>query len=784
MKQIYFDADPNDLGSRPGHGSIPAEFALVGIAPSPNRPLLQDNEPFGSSSMSVIRRIRLLKGRSVYSTNLIKIPQLSTQKPKKADVQRFYPLLMSELKLVKPRRILAMGTAVAQCLCPGFSELQEDHGTFFYNPELEAFVIPTWPFASLGKDPSKFPFMARDFERLVDLPDPTPPEYILTDQIPEIPKNSRVYLDIETTGLEKETDKITLIGLAVNDSTPYIIEYKGPGVLFELHNRLSKSGSTLIGHNLQFDLDWLQYYTNSYWFDVPLIDTMLVAHVGGEETLALKHLTTAYTNRPGSRAFGGTTDYGYLAEDVLSTRELAILWDKRGITQAFASQLLCKLVPYILHMKNEGVNLDYDMLMKLTPQYRKEVEEQRSRLNELAGREINWGSSAQVAQFLIDQGVQLTEKTEAGAYTVKESVMLILAERYPVAKEILALREKQKELEFFESYVERTSTSHPKLHPKIKLTGARTGRLSCKDPNVQQVKRTGPIKLMYVSRFENGFIGLIDLSQAELRIACLLSGDEQFMEALLSEDVHRELAAVGFGKPKEEITSAERKKSKGITFGLLYGGSPAGLAQRTGLNVDAVEEILEKFFHGFPTLMSYIETTKLDGVTNGYVVTPTGRIRDLKGLIASRGEHDAERKAINTPIQGTASDVALIIMLNTAEQLRKQGMQSRVIFGVHDSVLLDIHPAEVDLIPPIVQSAFEQIQISPIGQLPLFPKLPLVGELVIGKSWAHIESTNENYDPDHNLTFPCTSISAERIGGVISERDVLDPEDDSEESGE
>lgn len=776
---IYLDVDPNNLEARPGKGPLPAEFAIVGTAPSQTRSLLRDNEPFGTNSLQMLRRLRVLNNREVYSTHLVKVPMSSLVKPRKKEVEHAYPLLIRELKLVQPRRILAMGTVVAQCLCPGFSEMREDHGTLFYNPELEAIVVPTYPFAALGKDPSRYPLMARDFERWVSLPDPTPPHYSVISEIPPIPKNSRVVVDLETTGLKKETDQLKMVGLLINDGDPLILNYEGPRILHQLKGALLSSGSTLIGHNLAFDLDWLQYLTGSYWFDIPLIDTMLVGHIGGEEVLALKHLTTIHTDRPGSRAFGGVEDYSYLTEDLLSTRNILNLWDERGITSAYASKLLCDLLPYILEMKDKGVTLDYKMLMDLTPQYRAAVETTTAALNASAGKTINWGSSQQVVDYLLSKKVPLTEKTDRGAYTVKESVMLALAEKYPVAQEILSLREKQKELEFFESYLERTSPTDSRIHPRMKLTGTRTGRLSCEDPNVQQVKRTGPIKLMYISAYPGGMIGLIDLSQAELRVAALLSGDQKFVEALLSEDVHRELASIGFRKPKDQVTAGERKKSKGVTFGLLYGGSPAGLAARTGLDVKAVEEILQEFFHSFPKLMDFIERTKKEGIREGYVSTPTGRIRDLRGLILQRGESDAERKAINTPIQGTASDVALIIMLNTARRLRELKMKSRVIFGVHDSVLLDIHPEELDRVPQVVQDAFLQIGHSPLADLELFPKLPLVGELVIGKTWAHVESTNENYDKEGNLTYPCTSISTDNIGGVISEReDSTDPEED------
>lgn len=781
MDLVYLNLEFTNPEARPGKGPIPCEMAFVGIAPSPNRPLSRRNEPFGASSWGLLQKIQIKLDKPIYTTNLVKEPVPATKKPGIRLVRYYYPQLMAELKIVKPKKILALGALPAQLLCPGFDSLREDHGTYFYNPELEALVVPTYHFSAIGRDPSKIDLLIRDLERFERAPSGRVgrPVYKL-NSLPGLnsEKLYDVYLDIETSGLNPQKDQLLSLGLGIsepnsNDLDVYLFDPIDQDTLHQLHELFQSNNCRIIGHNLQFDLGWLDYHSGDNWSHfVQTVDTMFLAHVAGEEVLALKHLTTLHTERPGSRAFGGPDDLDYLAEDIYSTYEIHQYFKKWEDT--LSASILNRLLPYFISMKDRGVCIDRMKLKELLVSHNTEVQ-QATGILESSGK-INWNSHQQVANYLLDHGVPLIEKTDAGNYSVKETVLVELAKSYPIAEQILKMREKIKELEFLKSYLEKTSDDDPFLHPRLKPTGTKTGRLSCEDPNVQQVKRTGPIKTLFRSRHTGGYVGLVDLSQAELRVIAMLSGDQKFAEALLSEDVHVEMASISFEIPKEEVDATRRKKSKAITFGLIYGGSTQGLANRAMLSEDAVEHVLKRISENFPALWKYIEKTKRIGVKNQEVFTLFGKRRSLRPLIQISGERDAARKAVNTPVQGTASEITLFLMLKISEALYHRGKKSSVIFGVHDSILLDVHPDEVHDVAHYVQEAFRALGSTNLAELSLYPILPIVGELIMGKTWAHIESTNESYDPENNLEFPCSSLDLSiHRGGVTSERtEILD----------
>lgn len=806
MLNIYYDAAVNNLEVTPGKGPIGAKYAFVGIAPSPNRPRSRKNEPFGSRSWLMLQSIlRAAPAGGVYLTNLVKIPMPFGKKTPVRILRPSTRMLKRELSLIRPYRILALGTEPAMALCPGFEGLKDDHGVMFDNPELSdlvghrVIVVPTYHFSAIGRDPLKKPLLARDLQRFFELPDPEPPKYqLMKKKIPDFRMDSRVYLDLETdraAHFDPHKGPITSLGIGV-DYSDVALMYDHPSreLLVELYHKLKASRCILVGQNFQYDLYWLTVKSGFEW-DIPVEDTMLLAHNQGEHVVGLKHLSTMLTDRPGPHAFGTFEDMGYAAEDIHATK---------GVSQALiqkrepqhVDRMMWRAVPELVMMRNRGVFIDRPLLSELAKDFEKQVKAAKIKLIEEWGEDaatVNWNSNDEVVNLFRKNGIRLTERSDSGKYTLKEAVLLKLAPEYPKVKTLLDYRAVEKTLTgFFEGYLAMTTDEHPYLHPFQDLRGAKTGRTSMRDPNLQQVTRTGPSKLIFKPRWYRhvktgdvhpydfwvklmgasqcqlavscgnlvpaGKFGLIDLKQAELRSACLISNDHVMCQAILSGDPHRYAASIAFHLKPEDVPADKRKKVKGVVFGKLYGGSSAGLAHRIGIGIQEVEDVDRAVFGTFTVLARWLEEIKEFGVENLYVQDVFGRRRNLDELMQNEGANSVRRKACNTPIQALASHMAMTILSETSYQLRSRGLKTRTLFGIHDSTLLEFHPDDsVSDVHQCVQDAFYSLNYTPLADMPMWQDLPIEGELVIGNHWAAVESTSDYYDKDNNIYLDCST---------------------------
>ena len=758
-QRIYLDSSltPDDA---PGYGYLNPDYALVGLAPSPHRPKTRFNEPFGAKSWRMMGMIVELLGGNVYLTNLVKSPQPPRRKIKKKIIDEFLPVLIHELQIVNPNRVVVFGAQVAKALCPAFSSLNEDHGTLFYNPILEMIIVPTFHPSALADDPVRIDMVITDMQRIENLPDPEPPPFQtlytredLMKVMLKIPTHPLFYLDLETTGTAPEDPnvQITKIGFTW-DAEPevYILELpeddreESIELMKILKRYLEPLEPVVIGHNLPFDLSMLAAKSQDFW-DFPVRDTMAMGYVAGEERLGLKHLNSTYTDRPGSRAYGGYADNAYAAEDVFATRE--IHWHFEPMTRnIFARNLYEDQIVPVSGMAIGGVNIDRKQLSKIVPFYQKLDDGALKRLNARIEGEINWNSPAQAVEAFLSLGVRLSKKTPTGNFSLAEPVIRGLSFHSEPIKDYLDFKGNLSLLSMILDWQERTEhTSY--MYPKFKIFGARTGRTSMSNPNLQSVHREGKAKTVFTSRYEGGYWGLMDLNQAELRSAGILSGDEAFCLMLVKEDPHVNIASMVYKIPVAQITGIQRKKSKAVTFGLLYGGAPKGMASRSGFDLKEVIQVKAAMFEEFPGLEKYIKEQRRTGVLNGKVHTIFGKVRDLTSIIAVAGENDAARKAINTPIQGSASEVTLWILAQTTILLRAERLITRPLFGIHDSILFDIYPGEEDQLAEMIAQAFISLKKTPLAEYRMFEVVPFSGNLTLGENWARVESTNEDYAP-------------------------------------
>ncbi|NUM46329.1 MAG: type II toxin-antitoxin system prevent-host-death family antitoxin [Anaerolineales bacterium] len=279
------------------------------------------------------------------------------------------------------------------------------------------------------------------------------------------------------------------------------------------------------------------------------------------------------------------------------------------------------------------------------------------------------------------------------------------------------------------------------IRPDLRLSGTKTGRLSCENPNTQQIPNRSLFKDIFASRFgDKGLIASIDLDQAELRIAALLSNDEVYSKSLLSNDFHKLVASKTFGKPEKEVTKQERFVAKSVNFGgVLYGGSAAGIATRIKVATEVVAKVQEWYKKEFVKLTTWIESQKDLAVKTNQITTLFGRQRTLYEL-----RWDEKRRiGVNTAVQSVASDVMLYIVVRLSGLLRQHKLKSKVLFPVHDELLLDIHREELEQVIQLLKQAFKDVLKTPIGKLELANKLPISGTLEWGKSWLYVK--NEKY---------------------------------------
>ena len=530
-------------------------------------------------------------------------------------------------------------------------------------------------------------------------------------------------LDIETTGLDFTQDELLLLSVKEVGSQELLV-LENPSVEDVKSILKGLIGRKVIGHNLIFDISWLMYFVGlEFCLEWHTVDTMLLAHVAGERRLSLKHLSMMYGNFKGRRNTLNANE-AYLVEDMLTTE---LLYKKfENVYNSFAGRLVCEAVKTFSETKVNGVELDQKRLFEIRDSY-KHLEKPKY--------DFNVNSNKELADYFLSQGVQLDEKTPSGSWKIDKNALGRLANKYECVREYLDYKN---ELNIYQKYIlPYCNLESFTIRPNIKLFGTETGRLSCSDPNVQQIPNKSLFKDIFRSRFEKGLIATIDLDRAELGIAALLSNDDDYVEALLSEDFHRLIASMTFEKPFEEVTKQERFVAKAVNFGgVLYGGSAKGIAFRIGVESEVVAKVQKWYKKGFPVLTEWIENQKQQAKYTYQITTFFGRKRIFYNLRPD----EVERRGVNTAVQSVASDVMTYIVTRLGSLLRDNKMQSKILFPVHDELLLDIHPEELNQVAELLKSAFKDVLKTPLGKLELSQKLPISGTLEYADSWLYLKS--------------------------------------------
>jgi DNA polymerase-1 len=429
----------------------------------------------------------------------------------------------------------------------------------------------------------------------------------------------------------------------------------------------------------------------------------------------------------------------YAAEDADITLQLRNVFDKmidRSSLRKLFEEVEMPLVKVLAHMEAEGINLDRNVLKELSDSLATDIVAVEKEIQEMAGRPFNVSSPKQVGEILFEV-LKITDnpaKTKTGQYTTSEDVLSKLENKHGIVRRILDYRELVK---LKNTYVDvLPSMINPKtgrIHTSFNQVVAVTGRLSSDNPNLQNIpirtERGREIRKAFIPRDKNFLLLSADYSQIELRIIAELSGDPGMLEAFSSgEDIHASTAARVYGVALKDVTSDMRRNAKMVNFGIIYGISAFGLADRLNISRTEAKSIIDNYFSQYPKIKEYMDKSIQGAKNKGYVETILGRRRYLRDINSGNAtvRGFAERNAINAPIQGSAADMIKVAMIHIHNDLLASGMQSKMLLQVHDELVFDAHVKELEPLKKMVEHRMKTA-------LPL--KVPVEIGMGTGKNW-------------------------------------------------
>jgi DNA polymerase-1 len=406
-------------------------------------------------------------------------------------------------------------------------------------------------------------------------------------------------------------------------------------------------------------------------------------------------------------------------------------------TKKIFDELEMPLVEVLAHMEYEGINLDVDFLKSLSQDLTNDIKSLEFKIYEAAGHSFNIGSPKQLGDILFEElkiGGSKPKKTKTGQYATGEEILSYLVKSHPIVQDILDYRQLIKlQNTYVEALPNQVNSKTKRVHTDYMQTVAATGRLSSNNPNLQNIpirtERGRQIRKAFIAKNNDYILLAADYSQIELRIIAALSHEDNMIEAFKNnEDIHRSTASKVFNLPLDDVSKEQRSHAKTVNFGIIYGVSAFGLSNQTSLTRIESAQLIEQYYQTYPKLKQYIQDQINFARQHGYVQTILGRRRYLPDIHSAnavvRGQ--AERNAVNAPIQGSAADIIKIAMIKINQALEEKQMQSKMLLQVHDELVFDAYKPELDqlkaLVTDCMQSAFSL-------------EVPLIVDLGEGINW-------------------------------------------------
>lgn len=566
-----------------------------------------------------------------------------------------------------------------------------------------------------------------------------------------------VSLDTETTS--KEATQAELVGLSFSVEENEAFYIPCPENREETQKILEKFKAVYenpkilkIGQNIKYDMIVLSNY--GIELQGEFFDTMIAHYIISPElhhnmdylaeiylqykTIHIDELIGSGKNQKSMRQLKPEEVYEYASEDADVTLKLKNILakeiDEKGFTKLF-KEIEMPLVPVLARMEIEGARIDTNSLKETSRLFTEKMNEIEKSIRETAGEEINISSPKQIGELLFDK-LKLSDKakkTKTGQYVTSEEVLNTLVGKHPVVQQILDYRGYKKLLStYIDALPELINPRTGKIHTSYNQAVTTTGRLSSSNPNLQNI----PIRDENGKEVRKAFIPepgceffSADYSQIELRLMAHLCGDKNMVEDFNSgHDIHRATAGKIFKKPMDEVTSDMRRMAKTANFGIIYGISAFGLAERMNVSRTEAKGLIDEYFATYPGVKEYMDKSIEKAREKGYTETLFGRRCQLPDINSRNAvvRGYAERNAINSPIQGTAADIIKIAMINIDRRIREEHLKSRMILQVHDELNFTVVPEEKERLEAIVKQEME-------GATTL--SVPLLAESGWGKNW-------------------------------------------------
>ena len=595
-------------------------------------------------------------------------------------------------------------------------------------------------------------------------------EECLTELLDKLQGAKVFCFDVETTSLDRFQSDLVGIAFSSKAHEAYYLPIERWPHWKEKLSALFESSSLKVGHNLKFDLAILSSQgirVNGPFFDTMLAHTLvapdqkhgmdaLAENILGYCPIKLTDLFTQseqpdddlFASAAQKKATKGELDTSqipveklaqYAAEDADVTlqlyEKLAPQLEELGLS-SILNEIEAPLLPVLVSIESEGISLDQSVLDDVGEKLESTIKTLSEQIESLAGRPFNLNSPKQLGEILFGemQLVEKPKKTKSGQFKTDEQTLAALAPKHPIIANILKYREASKlKSTYVDALPNHRAPHSQRIHTHFHQLLTSTGRLASSDPNLQNIpvrsEMGKELRRAFTARADGFLLLAADYSQIELRVMAALSGDPAMIEAFQNNhDIHTSTAAKVYGIDPSEVLPEMRRTAKMVNFGIIYGISAFGLSQRLNIPRSEASEVIKSYFEQYPAIAEFMEEVVESVRKDGYAQTLSGRRRYFKEINSGNAtvRANAERAAINSPIQGTAADMIKIAMVRIHKIL--EGRKSKMILQVHDELLFDLHESEEAQLLPLITEAMENALVLP-------NQVPVKIDLGTGKNW-------------------------------------------------